>query len=67
MLLPKNENIIILFTHTEYELATRKIDSVYEVGSGMVDLPLPTCVWLIDKMRETEGWGMSLETHESVF
>ena len=63
----KREHQYFVHAYWEYELATRKIDSVYEVGSGMVDLPLPTCVWLIDKMRETEGWGMSLETRKSVF
>ena len=63
----KREHNYFVHAYWEYELATRKIDSVDEVGSGMVDLSLPTCVWLIDKMRETEGWGMSLETHESVF
>lgn len=49
----------------EYKLVTRKIDSVFEADYGKLDLPLSTKVWLMDKMRERESWGMNLEPHHT--
>lgn len=66
---PGTENNYRNVLFWEFKLATSKITQIFEINENLDSnrLDLAATVWVLHKMRDTEGWGMNIEPQGNVF